>query len=162
MGYLTSVTVIVETAPPTSDAELTTQPSGIGGAVVGFSTDGVAHVQLPLARASELDGLGGVARAGFDGDKSYLLGHDTKANSKLDRYLAELIDYLRAAPVIVQTTDGLTDADAARIQGYGGVIKDNLSIINAYSASLPLARLKDLAAWDRVKQISYNQTLFPS
>ncbi|MDQ6868696.1 MAG: hypothetical protein M3178_09930 [Pseudomonadota bacterium] len=122
----------------------------------------MARVELPLEHAPRLDGLEWVERALFDGDKSYVFGHDTKPNSKLDRYLTELIDYLRATPIIVQTRDGLTDEDAAMIHAYGGVIKANLSIVNAYSASLPLARLGELAAWDRVTQISYDKTLIPS
>ena len=159
---LNRVAVLVQPRPSASNAVLVTQLRGIGAKVTGFSIQKMARAELPLERVSQLNGLDTIEKAHFDGDHSYLFGHEPTPDSKLDPYLIELIDYLGATPIIVQTPDGLTKEDAARVHAYGGLIKANLSIVNAYSASLPLARLVELAAWDRVKQITYDRKLIPS
>jgi hypothetical protein len=55
--------------------------------------------------------------------------------------------------VIVQTQDGLKDEDKKLMGTLGGKIKDNLYIINAYSAEIPSNVIKSLILSPRIVKI---------
>lgn len=89
--------------------------------------------------------------------KMDLIGEDGLMREKLDAYLYEkarenLEMFLN---VIVQTRDGLQEEDKKNIETFGGKIKDDLYIINAFSAEIPCNALKSLILSPRIVKI-YN------
>lgn len=56
-------------------------------------------------------------------------------------------------PVIIQTPDGLKDSDKALIKSVGGKIKDDLYIINAFSADIPIDGLKKIILSPRILKV---------
>lgn len=60
-------------------------------------------------------------------------------------------------PVIIQTVDGLKKEDRTTVEALGGKVKDDLYIINAFSADIPLTSVKLLVLNQRVKKIFYDQ-----
>lgn len=62
-------------------------------------------------------------------------------------------------PVIVQTTDGLSDKHRGAVQRKGGSIKKELSIIKGFSAKLPFSAIEELAASEDIKFISCDGTV---
>lgn len=77
---------------------------------------------------------------------------------KLDPNLRKLVDQNPTGPIkiIVQTLDGLQDQDYEIIATLGGKIKDNLKIIDAYSAELSAAAVEALAQESRVVKIYHD------
>jgi hypothetical protein len=100
-----------------------------------------------------------IYRIRFDGDHMLFRGN-FKEEGKIDKYLAEFLFLLKATPVIVQAVDGLKDEDRKRVEELGGKVKDDLRIINSYSATLPLGKVEELARFPRVIRIWYDQPLY--
>ena len=77
---------------------------------------------------------------------------------KLDPSLRALIRQQTSekVPVIVQTVDGLKDDDRRVVQALGGRIKDDLYIINAFSADLSTKALEMLILSPRVTRIFHD------
>lgn len=55
--------------------------------------------------------------------------------------------------VIIQTKDGLQDSDRRLVESVGGKVKDDLYIINAFSADIPVKGLKKLILSPRIVRI---------
>ncbi len=55
--------------------------------------------------------------------------------------------------VIIQTPDGLKKADYDLVKSVGGKVKDDLYIINAYSAEIPIDGLKKLILSPRIVKV---------
>ena len=75
---------------------------------------------------------------------------------KLDYDLTKRMDDLdnyEPLKVIIQTEDGLTDADHTLMKSLGGKIKDNLYIINAYSADVNVQGIKKMLLSPRILKI---------
>lgn len=62
-------------------------------------------------------------------------------------------------PVIIQTTDGLMPEDYNFIEAGGGKIKDDLKIINAFSADIRIDKVFQTASSERVSYITYDAKL---
>lgn len=77
---------------------------------------------------------------------------------KLDPALLEIIRSRSSeqVPVIVQTIDGLKDDDRRVVDTLGGRIKDDLYIINAFSADMTVAAITSLILSPRVVRIYYD------
>jgi len=78
---------------------------------------------------------------------------------KLDRdlYMKVQDDDPGPLEVIIQTTDGLKDDDKRLLNTVGGKLKDNLYIINAFSADLPsCAALRKLILSPRIVKVYYD------
>ena len=77
---------------------------------------------------------------------------------KLDPILKENLQKSPAQvlPVIIQTTDGLKEEDKEILRTLGGKLKDDLYIINAFSAELPAKALASLVLSPRVTRIYYD------
>jgi len=78
---------------------------------------------------------------------------------KLDRDLFLKIREDEPGPleVIIQTTDGLKDDDKRLLNTVGGKLKDNLYIINAFSADIPsCAALKKMILSPRIVKVYYD------
>ena len=58
--------------------------------------------------------------------------------------------------VIVQTVDGLKDDDRRVVQALGGRVKDDLYIINAFSAELTVEAIQSLIMSPRVVRIYHD------
>ncbi|NDD28555.1 MAG: hypothetical protein EB084_09860 [Proteobacteria bacterium] len=88
---------------------------------------------------------------------------DALLREKLDRRLIDMLGQPEASSVrigvIVQTIDGLKDDDRNMLATLGGRLKDDLHIIDAYSAEVALSALPALALSPRVKLISYDAPL---
>ena len=80
---------------------------------------------------------------------------------KLAPMLQELVLERRfeVVPLIVQTVDGLRDEDRQVIAMLGGRVKDDLHIIDAFSAELPIDALSSLVLSPRVRRIYYDSPL---
>jgi len=61
-----------------------------------------------------------------------------------------------AIPVIVQTQRGLQEKHKTRIQQLGGEIKQDLSLIEGFSADLSASAIKDLSKDEDIVGISYD------
>lgn len=89
--------------------------------------------------------------------------NDDVLREKLDPRLVEMLAHREVAPptvsVIVQTENGLKDEDRRVIQTLGGRVKDDLHIINAFSADIPLAALEVLVLGPRVVRVHYDAPL---
>ena len=77
---------------------------------------------------------------------------------KLDPALRAILDQgtLERVPVIVQTVDGLKDDDRRMVESLGGRVKDDLYIINAYSAELSAKAIEMMILSDRVLKIFHD------
>lgn len=77
---------------------------------------------------------------------------------KLDPSLRALIRQQTSekVPVIVQTVDGLKDDDRRVVQALGGRIKDDLYIINAFSAEMSVEALESLILSPRIVKIYHD------
>lgn len=88
---------------------------------------------------------------------------DALLREKLDPRLVEMVRHPESAPptvsVIVQTPDGLKDDDHRVLQTLGGRVKDDLHIINAFSADISLAALEALVLSPRVLRVHYDAQL---
>lgn len=75
--------------------------------------------------------------------------------AKMDGDLIKLLDEnpYEQLSVIVQTEDGLTDDDKSLVKRLGGTVKDNLYIINAFSADIPAEGLKKMILSPRVLKV---------
>lgn len=75
--------------------------------------------------------------------------------AKLDADLMMRIGDVGSAPihVIVQTPDGLKDSDRNLIKSVGGRVKDDLYIINAFSADIPSKGIRKLVLSPRIVRI---------
>lgn len=62
--------------------------------------------------------------------------------------------------VIIQTEDGLTDVDTRLVTSLGGKIKDNLYVINAYSADVTPKVIRNLVLSPRVLKIFNDNPVF--
>jgi len=100
-----------------------------------------------------------VKKIRFDGDYKLLRGNVSE-EEKFDRYLIELLSFIEQTSIIVQTIDGLKEEDRVKVEELGGKVKNNLGIINSYSAILPLNRIEGLAEFSRVVHIWYDRPLF--
>ncbi|GMU56591.1 MAG: hypothetical protein AMXMBFR33_57370 [Candidatus Xenobia bacterium] len=81
-------------------------------------------------------------------------------NQKLDPALREMADDPTAPElltVIIQTVDGLKDDDRRMVSTLRGTVKDDLYIINAFSADVPRSALNSLILSPRVVRI-YNDS----
>jgi len=72
-----------------------------------------------------------------------------------------LMDMMQKSPsqiisVIIQTVDGLQNEDKQLLASVGGKIKDNLYIINAFSADVSTTNLSSLVLSPRVVKIYYD------
>lgn len=80
-------------------------------------------------------------------------------NKKCSPQILELIrDQALPDPLdlIVQTVDGLKDADRQTLEIIGGEIVDDLWIIKGFSAKIPAKGLEMLVLSDRVTLIHFN------
>lgn len=79
-------------------------------------------------------------------------------HEKLDPILRNIVAQknMKVVPVIIQTADGLTDQDRKTVASLGGTIKDDLYIISAYSAELPVEAVATLAAALRIRKIYFD------
>ena len=86
------------------------------------------------------------------------MGEDSLLKEKLDPRLYELVreESSDIVKVIIQTLDGLKDDDKKLLEKLGGKIRDNLYIINAFSAEIPLNAIKTLILSPRVKKLYYD------
>lgn len=77
---------------------------------------------------------------------------------KLDPRLRELVKgrVSEQLPVIVQTTDGLQEDDRRVLETLGGRVKDNLYIINAFSAEMGVHAIESLLVSPRIVRIYYD------
>ena len=76
-------------------------------------------------------------------------------NQKLDGGLRGIVARGGKEPlkVIVQTKDGLKEQDEKLVASLGGKVKDNLYIINAFSADLTPKAIEMLILSDRIVRI---------
>jgi hypothetical protein len=88
---------------------------------------------------------------------------DERFERKLDPRLVQMLDNAMTGtaapaevPVIVQTVDGLKPEDREWVGKIGGTVRDDLYIINSFSATLPLNALRAVSRLPRVLQISYD------
>ncbi len=74
---------------------------------------------------------------------------------KLDSDLAQKLREENYEPlkVIIQTEDGLKDADKTLMKSLGGKIKDDLYIINAFSAEITAEALRKLILSPRILKV---------
>ena len=78
---------------------------------------------------------------------------------KLDSSLRELLEQQALPdmiPVIIQTVDGLKPEDRQLLSTLRGVFKDDLYIINAFSANIPSRALDMLILAPRVVKIYHD------
>ncbi|MCR5661206.1 MAG: hypothetical protein K6G50_03630 [bacterium] len=76
-------------------------------------------------------------------------------NKKIDGSLREYMSGSseELLPVIVQTKDGLKDADRKMVEGLHGKVKDDLYIINAFSADLSPKAINMMILSERITRI---------
>ena len=79
-------------------------------------------------------------------------------NQKLDPSLRSILEQGTAqqVSVIVQTVDGLKEEDRRTVGSLGGKVKDDLYIINAFSADLSTKAIEMLILSDRVTRIFHD------
>ncbi|MEW6282792.1 MAG: hypothetical protein AB1758_29545 [Candidatus Eremiobacterota bacterium] len=80
-------------------------------------------------------------------------------SQKLDPPLRELLEDPYAPEilqVIVQTVDGLKDEDRRTLTTLRGTVKDDLYIINAFSADIPRGALETLILAPRVVKVYHD------
>jgi len=158
--YFYNCPIIVEPQTETPLNLIMNEIKDIGGKIKGVSFGNTLRVELSLEDLEEFDKSKNIKKLRFDGDYKLLRGVIPEQESKFDKYLIELLSFIESIPVIVQTPDGLKEEDKMEVEKLGGEIKDNLWIINSYSATLPLNRIRELAEFFRVVRIWYDQPLF--
>jgi hypothetical protein len=86
-----------------------------------------------------------------------------EGQEKLDPPLRELVRQQSSEriPVIVQTIDGLKDDDRLVVERLGGKVKDDLYIINAFSAELGVGAIESLVLSPRVTKIYFDAPVRP-
>ncbi|MDQ7821795.1 MAG: hypothetical protein RDV48_03265 [Candidatus Eremiobacteraeota bacterium] len=86
------------------------------------------------------------------------MDEDALMKEKLDPDLYRKLkdDCAEPVQVIVQTQDGLKEDDRKIMKTLGGKIKDDLYIINAFSAELPCMALKSLILSPRVVRVYFD------
>lgn len=78
-------------------------------------------------------------------------------DKKLDPILKDIVNQNPATvPIIIQTVDGLTDYDKKLVEKLGGKVKDNLYIINAFSADMSSDAVKELIKDSRIVKVYYD------
>lgn len=76
---------------------------------------------------------------------------------KLDPILQDIVTQTTATvPLIVQTIDGLKDEDRELVDKLKGKVKDNLYIINAFSADISTDAVLELIKNSRIVRIYYD------
>ncbi len=76
---------------------------------------------------------------------------------KLDPILQDIVTQTTATvPLIVQTVDGLKDEDRELVEKLKGKVKDNLYIINAFSAEISTDSVLELIKNSRIVRIYYD------
>lgn len=78
---------------------------------------------------------------------------------KLSPQLLEMLEQQTLpdpVPVIIQTEDGLQQADQQMLDTVGGSLEDDLWIIKGYSASIPARALRLVVLSPRVTLVHYN------
>lgn len=75
---------------------------------------------------------------------------------KLDPLLQDIVANSATVPVIIQTTDGLKDDDRNKVSNLGGRVKDDLYIINAFSADMPTEGILRLIGAGRILKVYYD------
>jgi hypothetical protein len=76
---------------------------------------------------------------------------------KLDPLLQDIVTANPATiPVIIQTADGLKDPDREMVTKLGGKVKDDLYIINAFSADMPTEAVLKLIRNSRILKVYYD------
>lgn len=77
---------------------------------------------------------------------------------KTDPTLLEMLndDSKKVVPVIIQTLDGFKKEDRRNVETLGGRVKDDLYIIDAFSADIPLSSIKLLVLNSRIKRIFHD------
>ncbi|MCD4784464.1 MAG: hypothetical protein K8T10_11640 [Candidatus Eremiobacteraeota bacterium] len=76
---------------------------------------------------------------------------------KLDPLLMDIVNQNPATvPIIIQTIDGLKDADREKVDGLGGKVKDDLYIINAFSADMSTDAIVELIKESRIIKVYYD------
>lgn len=76
---------------------------------------------------------------------------------KLDPILLDIVGQDGVTvPLIVQTVDGLQEEDQKAISSLGGRVKDNLYIINAFSAEMSTDAVMELIKSERIVRIYYD------
>ena len=98
---------------------------------------------------------------GGDGNYPFFMSDTTNLQElkkqKLDPMLYDITNQeLASVPVIVQTTDGLKDSDRRGVEKLGGKVKDDLYIINAFSADLSSEAILEMIKSPRVKRIFFD------
>lgn len=80
---------------------------------------------------------------------------------KLDSGLRALVRQQTSekVAVIVQTVDGLKDDDRRVVQALGGRVKDDLYIINAFSAEMGVEAIQSLIMSPRVVKIYHDAAI---
>lgn len=83
---------------------------------------------------------------------------ETALDRKLDPQVRQLVrdNAPQTIPVIVQTIDGLRDDDRRVMEALGAHIKDDLHIINAFSAEMSVQAIVSVVASPRVVRIYYD------
>ena len=76
--------------------------------------------------------------------------------NKLDPLLQDIVMNSATVPIIIQTTDGLKDEDRQRVTRVGGRVKDDLYIINAFSADIPTEGILQLIGLSRILKVYYD------
>lgn len=160
VGYLVKAPVIVEPYPGIPLTVVITEIKTMGGKTRGVFFENTLRAQFRLDVVKKLSAWKNIRRVMFDGDYRLLKGGVTRPDNKLDKYLVELLSFLEATSIIVQTIDGLNEIDVAQIEQLGGHVKDDLRIIYSYSATLPLAKIEAVAESPRITSIWYDQPVF--
>ena len=76
---------------------------------------------------------------------------------KLDPILLDIVNQNPATiPIIIQTIDGLKDEDRKRVEELGGKVKDDLYIINAFSAEMSSDAVVSLIESPRITRVYYD------
>ncbi|MFP4496952.1 MAG: hypothetical protein ACLFQV_01975 [Vulcanimicrobiota bacterium] len=82
---------------------------------------------------------------------------ETIEEKKLDPILKDIVNQNPATvPVIIQTVDGLKDEDRKKVNELGGKIKDDLYIINAFSADMSSDAVLKLIQSPRIVKVYYD------
>jgi len=76
---------------------------------------------------------------------------------KLDPILQDIVNQNPATvPLIIQTVDGMKDVDQKLVTDLGGKVKDNLYIINAFSADMSTDAVLGLIQNERIIRVYYD------
>lgn len=76
---------------------------------------------------------------------------------KLDPLLMDIVNQNPATvPIIIQTIDGLKEVDRKKVDELGGKVKDDLYIINAFSADMSTDAIVELIKESRILKVYYD------